>query len=705
MSVHQPVGFTVRGWLRIAGAALFAAAGLSACGGGGGDGPRTSLSLSTHQISVSATTDDVAPTALFEATVSNPPQAGLYAGYTNTARGVASIDIVGVSDTTASVTLSFRPPTAMGVGVHTDTIAIHVCFDDVCGRPVDNSPQTLSVVYTVTAGHGNPPGSPVLASLSPPSALAGSPSFQLTVNGTGFVPQSIVLWNGVARPTHYDSPTQLTADIAAGDIAVAGAVPVAVSNAAVGSGVSAAVDFSVMPPAALSLTRVSPTRVATGAPGFVITAIGTGFNTSSIVQWNGAARPTTFVSSTVLTAQIAAADIATTGTNAVTVLNAGGLGTVSAAMSVVVAIPTIDAVAMQIDPAHTGTVHFNSPTLPSTSLWHVDLGGAPSYALIASGKVFVTVTLTGGASELVALDQATGATVWGPILLQGQAAAAYDSGTVFIVSSVIGNAALMQAYDATNGHLNWSTLLSGQYMFSSPPTAANGHVYTGGAGSGGTLYAVDQGTGAMAWTRPVANGDASAPAVTADGVYVTYPCTTYDFRPATGEAAWTNNTGCSGGGGATPVVANGVLYSPNSAGGSYSGSTFNAATGQLLGAYVADNLPAIGAQSGYFLQGGTLRGITLSSNAVQWSFAGDGQLVTSPIVVNQYVFVGSGSGHLYGLDANTGQQQWVQDLGAPIPAGAGWGARMPITGLSAGDGLLVAPAGNTLTAFRLSSAP
>ena len=276
---------------------------------------------------------------------------------------------------------------------------------------------------------------------------------------------------------------------------------------------------------------------------------------------------------------------------------------------------------------------------------------------------------------------------------------------MFVVSSVIGNAALMQAYDAADGRLKWSTVLAGQYSFSSPPTAAHGHVYTGGAGSGGTLYAVDQSNGAIAWTRPVANGDSSAPAVSSDGVYVTYPCTTYAFRPATGEQTWTNNTGCSGGGGATPVVANGVLYSPNGAGGSYSGSTFNAATGQLLGTYVSDNPPAIGSQSGYFLQGGTLRGVSLSNNTVQWSFAGDGLLVTSPVLVNQYVFVGASSGRLYAVDAATGRQQWVQDLGAPIPAGSGWGARMPISGLSAGDGLLVVPAGNTLTAFTLSTSP
>jgi outer membrane protein assembly factor BamB len=681
-----------------------AVAGLTACGGGGGGGPNSSLSLSTNQITVSATTDDPAPTASLQATLTNPPAADVYVGYTSTSQVVTTVDFANAGPFTGTISISLRSPAQLAVGVYADTVTIYVCYDDRCKSPVGNSPQTIAVEYRVTAGQNPLPGAPVVLSLSPPSVAAGSSGFALAVTGTGFLPQSVLQWNGVARPTSYDSSTQLTAQIGSGDVASAGNVAVTVSNVG-GGGTSLAFAFKVLPPAELSLTRISPTSVPAGGPSFVISAIGTGFTPASIVQWNGLARPTTYVSSNGLTAQISAADIAQAGSAAVTVFIPGGLGKVSASVAVTIAAPSIEAVSFQIDASHSGTLRFNNVSLPGTSRWRVDLGGAPSYALIAAGKVFVTVSLAGGSSQLVALDQATGATVWGPIVLSGQANAAYDSDTVFVVSSVIGNAALMQAYAAANGQLKWSTLLAGQYSFSSAPTAAHGHVYIGGAGSGGTLYAVDQSNGAIAWTRPVANGDSSAPAVSSDGVYVTYPCTTYAFRPATGEQTWSNNTGCSGGGGATPVVANGVLYAPNGSGGSYNGSTFNAATGLLLGSYVADNPPAIGSQAGYFLQGGTLRGVSLATNSVLWSFAGDGLVVTSPVVVNQYVFVGASSGKLFAVDAASGQQQWVQDLGAPIPAGAGWGARMPISGLSAGDGLLVVPAGNTLTAFTLSTSP
>lgn len=690
--------------LRVWALGLLLALGLAACSGGGGGGQNTSLSLSTNQVSVSATTDDPAPVATLTATLTNPPDDGVYVGYTSTGPAVLGVDVADSGPATATISIRLRAPALLGVGVYTDSVTIYVCYDDRCNSPVGNSPQTITVEYRVTAGQGPLPGTPVVLALSPPSVLAGGPGFTLTVSGSGFVPQSVLQWNGAARPTSVDSSTQLTAQIDSADIGNAGSVAVTVSNAGAGGGTSVAFGFTVLPPAELSLTRISPTRVPAGGPAFVVTAIGTGFTPTSIVQWNGAARPTTYVSSTELTAQISANDIAQAGSAALTVFNPGGLGKVSSSLALTIAMPSIEAVAFQVDAGHTGTVRFNDVSLPAASRWSVDLGGAPSYALIAAGKVFVTVDLGLGSSQLVALDQATGATVWGPVVISGQANAAYDAGRVFVVSSVIGNAALMQAYDAASGQLAWSTLLAGQYVFSSPPTAAHGFVYTGGAGSGGTLYAVDQTSGAIAWTRPVANGDSSAPAISSDGVYVTYPCSTYAFRPATGEQSWTDNTGCSGGGGATPVVANGVLYAPNGFG-TYNGSTFNAATGRLLGAYVADNPPAIGSTSGYFLQGGTLRGVSLASNTVQWSFAGDGLLVTSPVVVNEYVFVGASSGKLYAVDAATGQQQWVQDLGAPIPAGAGWGARMPFSGLAAGNGLLVVPAGRTLTAFTLSTSP
>jgi hypothetical protein len=81
-----------------------------------------------------------------------------------------------------------------------------------------------------------------------------------------------------------------------------------------------------------SISSLSPALAQTGGASFTLTVNGVNFTNSSVVQWNGAARPTTFVSSTKLTAQIGAADIASSGTASVTVSNPSS-STISAAAS------------------------------------------------------------------------------------------------------------------------------------------------------------------------------------------------------------------------------------------------------------------------------------------------------------------------------------------------------------------------------------
>ena len=77
-------------------------------------------------------------------------------------------------------------------------------------------------------------------------------------------------------------------------------------------------------PAGPTLTTLSPSSAAAGGPDFTLTVNGSNFASGSVVRWNGADRPTTFVSATRLNATIPAADIAAAGTASVTVRNPGG---------------------------------------------------------------------------------------------------------------------------------------------------------------------------------------------------------------------------------------------------------------------------------------------------------------------------------------------------------------------------------------------
>jgi hypothetical protein len=80
-----------------------------------------------------------------------------------------------------------------------------------------------------------------------------------------------------------------------------------------------------------STSAIIPSTVVAGSTGFTLTVTGSNFIRSSVVNWNGTSRGTTFVSATELRAAILTSDVGTAGTAAVTVFNpAPGGGTSNA---------------------------------------------------------------------------------------------------------------------------------------------------------------------------------------------------------------------------------------------------------------------------------------------------------------------------------------------------------------------------------------
>lgn len=90
----------------------------------------------------------------------------------------------------------------------------------------------------------------VLIFLSPADAYAGGAAFTLTVNGNGFVAQTVVQWNGQNRTTTYVSAALVTAAIPATDIATAGTVYINTLNPSTKStdnGLSNSIAFIIHP--------------------------------------------------------------------------------------------------------------------------------------------------------------------------------------------------------------------------------------------------------------------------------------------------------------------------------------------------------------------------------------------------------------------------------------------------------------------------
>ena len=161
---------------------------------------------------------------------------------------------------------------------------------------------------------------PTVKTLSPSSALAGGAGFTLTLTGTEYLSSSVVNWNGSARATTYVSSTELTAVINATDIAKGGTYKVTVTNPAPGGGTSGSSTFTVDNPVS-TLISISPNSATHGGKAFTLTATGTNFVSTSVIEWNGAKLTTKYVSAVELTATVPASDIATAGAATVTVVN------------------------------------------------------------------------------------------------------------------------------------------------------------------------------------------------------------------------------------------------------------------------------------------------------------------------------------------------------------------------------------------------
>jgi hypothetical protein len=91
-------------------------------------------------------------------------------------------------------------------------------------------------------------GAPMNISLNPSSANAGTKGpFTLTVNGTNFVPGSIIRFNGTFRQPTSVTPTALTTDLTTADLALAGFATVSVDNPLPGGAIASSVtiDFEI----------------------------------------------------------------------------------------------------------------------------------------------------------------------------------------------------------------------------------------------------------------------------------------------------------------------------------------------------------------------------------------------------------------------------------------------------------------------------
>ena len=136
--------------------------------------------------------------------------------------------------------------TSAGGGVY------HAQFKNISGAPgvrtiyviaTDPTGNNTTVSVNVSVVTANP--APVLASLAPPSTTHGGATFNLTVNGTGFISGCTGMWNGLARKTTFVSSTQIKMAVLNTDIANAGTAQITAANPAQGAAGSNALTFTI----------------------------------------------------------------------------------------------------------------------------------------------------------------------------------------------------------------------------------------------------------------------------------------------------------------------------------------------------------------------------------------------------------------------------------------------------------------------------
>ena len=265
-------------------------------------------------------------------------------------------------------------------------------------------------------GGGTPPPPsanpvPTLTSISPTSATAGGVAFTLTANGSNFISSSVVRWGGANRTTTFVSSTQLTAAIPASSIANGGTANVTVFNPTPGGGSTTPLTFTVENPVP-TLLLLTPSSAVAGTSAFTLTLDGSGFVPSSVVQWNGTARTTTFLSGARLRAAITASDIATPTTVPVTVFNPTPVGGTSNDLTFTILAAQPLAITTTLLPPSTGGKYYDV-TLGSVGgvppiTWNLAAGSPPTgLTLDATGRI--SGTIGGGSSSFTA--QATDSSV------------------------------------------------------------------------------------------------------------------------------------------------------------------------------------------------------------------------------------------------------------------------------------------------------
>ncbi|MFN2977520.1 beta strand repeat-containing protein [Terriglobus aquaticus] len=485
---------------------------LAGCAGGGSSSTSTSSGGSNPPTPTALAITAVAPT--------NVPVGSGDVALTVNGTGFTSGSVVSVNNVAEAT--SYVNATQLKATVPANQLAVGAVLSvsvksEVGAVTADPSTTALSVDNPV----------PSLASIAPATIALGAPDTTVTVTGTNFVPGVALAVNGTTRTSTFVSATQLTAKLLAADFTAAGPLPLNVINPKPGGGTSGTSSLAVSNPAP-AITSVSPATVPTGGSTPVtVTITGTGFLPATAVQINGAARAATVVSGTQITFSLTAADMASTGTLSITLVNpapGGGTSNVST-VQVGVPAPTITSLSPATLPVGsaattvtiTGTGFVPASTVQFGAVTHAGVSFVSSTQLTLpltaadltySGNYPVTVTnpaASGGASKPASFVVQAATPVLATIT---PSTLAINSGSFSITAT--------GTNFASSSKLNWNgSPIPTTYTYTYSATPTNPYAYTYVlVGTVSTDLLASTGTASVTVTTPTAAAASNALTVT-----------------------------------------------------------------------------------------------------------------------------------------------------------------------------------------------
>jgi len=373
--------------------------------------------------------------------------------------------------------------------------------------PAPGGGTSNQVVFMITQTQSE---TPTITSMSPTTALAGGGGFTLNVFGTNFQSLSQITVNGDNRQSQIVSGTQLQTTISAADLIQAGVLNIGVLNPAPGGGSTGTLALSIND-ALPVLTKIAPTSAAAGGNNATLTITGTGFVPQSQALFNGSPRPTTYTSSTSITATLTQADLGAAQVAQVSISNPAPGGGVS--QPLLFAINGI--VPLTTNLLYTGLPSRSGPAISST-------GRFVAFASISSNLIDDD---TNGVSDIFVRDTCFAQATCLPTTTLASISGTAGSGTQ--VGSQGNSDSLEPTMDTSGGFIAFSSHATNLDPNFPSLTGTTRQIFL----HSGCTTTATSGTCATSATALVsvaadgvsaANADATQPSISPDGRYVAF---------------------------------------------------------------------------------------------------------------------------------------------------------------------------------------